>query len=526
MTLQFHPIVIAYASSCALALLMVYFGRRIAPVRGTRIWGLAMFFIAIWSAGDGLEILMADLSYKLVFLRISYLGVIGTIVFWSYFVIVYSNNDRLLPPKAKIILLILPVLSYLSVFLLHLHPYFFKSIELVSIKGISALSIQRGPIFWVWAVFAYCAVFGSVVLLIQAILRFPLQFHGQIYLLIIAGMLPLIPNFLYITGHNFIKPFDPSALAFTVSGLMVGLSFRRFRFLDILPVAHDLVFEHVNCGVVVIDNRGVVLDINPAAEKITNRLQKDTVGQPIQQTFSEHSHLLYVFLNEMKEPNEVKVGPDVYEIRQTPLIDTAGEDIGRIILIYDITALKNTENKLSAANEKLKKIAGTDPLTQLSNRRNFFELADRELSRAQRHQKHFSLILIDLDNFKEVNDAHGHVRGDMVLKETARCLGLYSRRGDILGRYGGDEFIVLAYEADEMEARVIAERYREKIPSHLARLEHIDIPVTLSIGVATYHKEEGITLKILLERSDSAMYESKKGGRNQVAVWQGGDVEL
>ncbi|MBU3953711.1 MAG: diguanylate cyclase, partial [Proteobacteria bacterium] len=363
----------------------------------------------------------------------------------------------------------------------------------------------------------------SGILLIQSVLRFPHQFHGQMYLLVIAALMPLISNFLYITGHNFIAPFDPSAPAFVISGLLIGFSFYRYRFLDLVPVAHDLVFKHVNSGVIVIDNRGVILAMNPAAGKMTNPSQKEVIGQPLQKIFLEHSALITAFSDQMKHTSEVKLGSAVYEIQQTPLIDRADRHTGRIILLYDITALKKSEDNLSAANDQLQRIAATDPLTGLSNRRNFFDLAKREFSRAARQKLWFSLILIDLDNFKTVNDTKGHPRGDLFLQETARCLGMYSRSGDILGRYGGDEFIVLAYEADHHDALLLAERFCEKIPPHLAELEDMEMPVTLSIGVATYNKGENITLDILLDRTDIALYKSKKAGRNQVSVWQAGE---
>ena len=522
--MQFHPIVIIYFASCAIALVMVYWSRQMPLVRGSRLWGIVMCFCAIWSAGGGMETLIVDLYYKLLMLRISYFGIIGTVVFWSLFITIYSNNDRLLTNTVKTILFIFPIITYLSVLTLHLHPYFYKSVELNNIDGIWGLSTNYGPIFWAWSVFAYGLIFGSGVLLVQSVLRFPHQFRGQIYLLIIAALIPLISNFLYISGNNFIEPFDPSAPAFVISGLLIGFSFHRYRFLDVVPVAHDLVFKHVNSGVIVINNRGVVLEINPAAEKMTNCSQKKVIGQPVQQTFMDHVPLLSALSKEMKHISEVKVGSNVYEIQQTPLIDRTGGHTGKIILLYDITALKTSEDKLSAANDQLQKIAATDPLTELSNRRSFFNLARRELSRAKRQQLCFSLILIDLDNFKIVNDTKGHPRGDLVLQETARCLQMYSRGGDILGRYGGDEFIVLAYEADHHEARLLAERFCEKVPPQLARLDDIDIPVTLSIGVATYSKGENITIDILLDRADIALYKSKQAGRNRVSVWQAGDA--
>lgn len=523
MDLQFHPIVVVYFASCVIALFMAYSSRRIQAVSGSRIWGLTMLFCAIWSAGDGLETLAADLPAKLLIIRISYFGIIGTAVFWSFFIVTYSNNDRLLTPRVKKTLLILPIITYLSVLTFNLHPYFYKSIKIVDFNGFFGLSATYGPIFWAWAIFAYVAIFGSGILLIQSVLRFPHQFHGQIYLLIIAALFPLISNFLYITGNNFIEPFDPSAPAFVISGLLVEFNFRRYRFLDVVPVAHDLVFKHVNCGVVVIDNRGVILEVNPAAENMTEQLRKSSIGQPIQQTLFGNFISLDSTSEETRLTNVIKTGSNVYEIQQTPLIDRSGRKNGQILLFYDITALKKSEENLSEANELLKITAATDPLTQLANRRSFFEHAEKELSRAERRRTCFSLILIDLDNFKLVNDTKGHPFGDAVLQETARCLRLYSRNGDILGRYGGDEFIILAYNADYDDALALAERFQVKIPVHLAELDDMEIPVTLSIGVAAYEHDEGVTIDTLLDRADTALYKSKKSGRNMASVWRPGD---
>ncbi len=522
MNMQFHPIVILYSFSCAIALFMAYLSLKMPVVRGSRIWGVVMLFCAIWSAGDGMETLMVDLPPKLVAIRFSYIGVIGTAVFWSFFILIFSNNDRLLTLRVKRILSIVPIITFISVMTLHLHPFFYRSVELLAIDGYTGLSMTYGPIFKVWSVFAYGAIFGSGVLLVQSVLRFPQHFHGQVYLLIIAGLMPLASNFLYITGNNFIHPFDPSAPAFVISGLLVGLNLKENRFMNLVPVAHDLVFEHVNSGVMVIDHRGMILEMNPAAEKITNLRQKETIGHLASDTLLSHLNLADTFFDRLGHTDEVALETGIYEVQQTPMTDTAGRHTGKIILFYDITALKKSEAKLSAVNEQLKKIAGTDPLTGLCNRRSFFELADREFSRAQRSQFNFSIILIDLDNFKTVNDTKGHPCGDQVLKETARSLKMCSRSGDILGRYGGDEFIVLAYGADSHYAKVLAQRFCQTVPSHLARIRQMDLSITLSIGVATYSKNDKISLEKLLDRADAALYQSKEAGRNQVTVWHDG----
>nr|NJM04495.1 hypothetical protein [Desulfobacula sp.] len=267
MNLQFHPVAVLYFSSCAFALVMFYISRHLPDVRGSRIWGIVMLFCAIWSAGEGFQTLVADLDLKLLIVRFSYLGVVGTAVFWSLFIVIYSNNEGLLNNRVKIILSIPPVAAYLSILTLHLHPYFFNSVELVNTNGFFSLSMVYGPVFWAWTVFAYAAIFGSGVLLVQSALRFPHHFHGQIFLLAMAGLMPLISNFLYITGHGFLGPFSPTSPAFVISGLLVGINFRRNRFLDVVPVAHDLVFQHVNTGVMVLDNRGCGGGNEPGSRK-------------------------------------------------------------------------------------------------------------------------------------------------------------------------------------------------------------------------------------------------------------------
>lgn len=520
MRLQFHPIFIVYCLSSAIALYMAVLSRNIPSVRGSRTWGVVMACCAIWSIGDGMEILMADLAWKLFFIRVSYIGVIGTAVFWSAFIIIYSNNERLLSRKIIILASIVSITIYIGVLTLHLHPFFYKTVKLVVVDGQANLATTYGPLFKIWAIFAYGAIFGSGVLLVQSVLRFPQYYHGQIYLLILAGLMPLISNFLFITGHNFMAPFDPSAPAFVVSGLLVGFNFRRKRFLDIVPIAHDLVFRHVNSGVIVTDNRGVVLALNPAAEEMTTYSQVDAIGKNARETVFKQFNLDADCFDGEKRTTEVVLNSSVYEVQITPMTDRAHRHSGQIVLLYDITALKQSEKKLSDAYDQLQRVAAEDPLTGLYNRRHFFALAQKVLSIAKRRKMSFSLILVDLDNFKEVNDTLGHPRGDRVLQETAQCLKLFSRDGDILGRYGGDEFIMLAYDADEARAIPLARRFCSNIPPRLAEPQKMEIHVTLSIGIAVCAGGEEISLDTLLERADSALYTSKKGGRNQVAVWR------
>lgn len=168
--------------------------------------------------------------------------------------------------------------------------------------------------------------------------------------------------------------------------------------------------------------------------------------------------------------------------------------------------------------EEIQKIAMTDPLTSLFNRRKFFELADHEFERARRYQHPLSLIMMDIDFFKHVNDTFGHAAGDLVLKFIADKYQNSTRSVDILGRYGGEEFVILMPETTAEEAKMTAERLRLLIAYSPIQYGDKSINITLSFGVVELDAGCKNTEE-LLNRSDQALYYSKKTGRNRVTVW-------
>ena len=187
--------------------------------------------------------------------------------------------------------------------------------------------------------------------------------------------------------------------------------------------------------------------------------------------------------------------------------DYAGEEAA-LIVIRDITERKRME-------EQLKRLASTDELTGLNNRRRFLELAEREVVRARRYRSPLSLILFDLDLFKRVNDNHGHLVGDQVLRALAGVCSDQLRESDILGRLGGEEFAIAAVETDLGKAGGVAERLRRGIADLVVSTEQADIRITCSFGVAQFAEEDG-DLEILFNRADEALYRAKEMGRDRV----------
>lgn len=188
--------------------------------------------------------------------------------------------------------------------------------------------------------------------------------------------------------------------------------------------------------------------------------------------------------------------------------ERTGKAVGKALLIRDITEKK-------VLIEQLHQTASTDELTGVFNRRHLMELSHRAFQLAQRHQQPLSVIIVDVDHFKAINDRRGHLAGDVLLSKIAALFAARLRATDILGRYGGDEFIIALPETDAQRAGELA---RELNTACLA-----ECGATLSLGVAQSQAAHA-DFNTLLGKADEALYRAKAGGRNQVAIaGQAGD---
>ena len=171
-----------------------------------------------------------------------------------------------------------------------------------------------------------------------------------------------------------------------------------------------------------------------------------------------------------------------------------------------------------ADNARLEHLATTDPLTGLLNRRALSERLTTEMERALRYDTSVALLLVDLDHFKRVNDTHGHLAGDGVLRVVAELLGEEARSSDLVGRYGGEEFLIVLPETDDAGAAVLAERMRERVAMHAFRAweDGRTLRVTTSIGVATFPAARIESVEDLFARADAALYRAKADGRDRV----------
>lgn len=201
----------------------------------------------------------------------------------------------------------------------------------------------------------------------------------------------------------------------------------------------------------------------------------------------------------------------------TRVFNAIGERIGAIETLQDVTARREAEAALRSSEMQFQVLSRTDDLTQLYNSRYFREVLYEEIARAKRYSHALSLIIFDIDHFKQINDTQGHLEGDRLLQQIAKALSEWKRETDFAFRFGGDEFAVILPETDSSATLIAAERL---VNNWHSNNEMLGKPVakrpTMSIGVAQFQPDD--SLETLFRRADNAAYEAKRQGRDRIVV--------
>ncbi|QAY86672.1 sensor domain-containing diguanylate cyclase [Pseudomonas arsenicoxydans] len=283
----------------------------------------------------------------------------------------------------------------------------------------------------------------------------------------------------------------------------------------------DAIYTIVNdFAVLGLTNQGVINSWSPSAERLTGYTEYEAVGEKLGRFCNLSAFEVDVLDEQLTFAREEgwhsrdylcqhKSGHNFFAQTMIAVLrDEDDEFSGYTVVFRDIT-----ERKVSSDN--LADLLTKDHLTGAVNRAHFFNLAEKEFARANRYEHSISIIMLDADHFKHVNDSWGHPIGDEVLKSIVKIAEGVLRPGDTIARFGGEEFVVMLPKINSLEASVIAERLRSSIEASSVDAGGKEIKITVSIGCASMNESRS-TLKQLLISADSALYHAKSKGRNRI----------
>lgn len=286
------------------------------------------------------------------------------------------------------------------------------------------------------------------------------------------------------------------------------------RLSDVLEAAQEL-------AIFTLDADGRIDEWSPSLARFTDAEPEHVVGSSFETLFDPASlvdtaSLLASALRsggtKFEGPIRSSTGASrSAEARVSPLLDSDGTTMGFGVVLHDTTARRANE-------ERLLKLATTDPLTGARNRRAFLDAAELELRRSVRYGRELSVLLLDVDHFKTLNDRHGHELGDRVLVRLVETCQRTVRAMDVVGRWGGEEFVIVAPETGLSNAGVLAERLRASLSSLALDTPEGVVRITVSIGVATRSTDPDETIAKMIARADVALYAAKSAGRDRVVL--------
>ena len=292
---------------------------------------------------------------------------------------------------------------------------------------------------------------------------------------------------------------------------------------------HTIVTGLTDYALMTLDDRGRARDWNPSVARVTGRDSATTIGQSYSVFYPGDAMDATGALDRLHEADSTgwsldegwRQRADGSRYWGSCLIaplhapsETDPEDRAYSLVIRDVSDRRE-------ATEALRRAVACDHLTGLANRRALFEACELELQRWRRAPRPLSLVLIDADHFKRINDTYGHAVGDAVLRHLAAGLSATFRAIDLVARLGGEEFVVMLPGCDEAAATMVARRLCDSIAAHAVAVEGVTVHYTVSVGVATMDADVE-SVEALIERADRAMYAAKAAGRNRVERWQPG----
>jgi len=474
--------------STALCLLLAIASVRRKRSDFSRYFALATVASAVYSFGYALELGARDYAAMRLALRIEYLSIPFLSSLWLLMAYAYVHQRPLGKPLL-LLLFALPALTFILAQTTEYHHLFYRDLRYSQTDGLTIAVISRGPWYYVHHLYTNLGFLLYNAILLRSCRHAQPLYRNQALLLAAGSFAPWACMLLFLFR---LSPdnIDLNPFGMTLIGVAGGIAVWRYEFLNLVPAARDVVFNSIDEGVLIVDPRQHLVDFNPAARSIFPQLNRESIGTPIGDMLA-----VPALLAAGTSPVQFEYGEParIYEAQRYPLKSNRSIEQGQVILVRDITERQALEHELV-------RLATRDELTGLHNRRYLMEHAETAVQMALRHQRPLAVLIGDLDFFKEVNDQYGHLAGDRLLQQVAACLHQRLRQTDIVGRYGGDEFVIVLPETAAEDA--------ERIARDIAASVSSETGYGMSIGLAVLHSQMSQFRDVLAE-ADAALYRIK-----------------
>jgi PAS domain S-box-containing protein len=370
---------------------LVFYAWRRRGTTGAETLALLMGGLCIWAAGYALELSGADLPTKIFWAKVEYIGIATVPFAWLAFALQYTGREGRLTGRNLALLSALPLVTLLLAWTNEAHELVWSSTGLDEDGPFPALEVDHGAWFWVHLSYSYLLLLIGTILLIAMLTRSPHLYRKQNLALLLAVSVPWVGNGAYVLGLSPVPNLDPTPFAFLLSGVAIALSLFGFRLLDVVPVARENVIEDMTDGVVVLDLKDRVVDINPGAERFLGCSAREAIGQNFTELVPDWDGLFehhYERKGEIHE--EVSLGEEParrnYELTLSPVVDRKGHSRGRLILLHDITERKQAEKEVRRLNATLEKRVA-ERTAQLAERERQLEDLVSKLITAQEEER-------------------------------------------------------------------------------------------------------------------------------------------
>lgn len=510
-------IVIAALSGTLNVLLTIY-----SFVNRNRYSGINLFFwisvcSALYAFGFAFELASTSLNEIMFWVKLEYFGMPFISPLSLALVMYYVGFEKYVTRRNIILMLIIPALTLFFVLTNEYHHLFYQRIYLNPNAPTPMMDIDMGEWYIVHGSYTVSCILAGIFLLLRYWNRRKNVLRSQLIALFIGFALPWAAAFVYLMG---LTPYqmDPVPLIMWITSFFYIWAIRTSGLLIASPVAREYIFDSMRDGVLVVDPQGLLADYNPAAEVMIPGLDPGCIAKPASEIrlTEGFDDPIFEFHPDPNVTYEKEVGWHIgkeacyYKIQSSPVINRKGRFVGRTYTVIDVTEQVRLQ-------EQLLKLATYDGLTQIFNRTHFMEESQQQLEVTTREKQPFSLVIIDIDHFKIINDRFGHDVGDLALQHIASIMKKRLAPNHVFGRYGGEEFVIGLPGLDLREAAILAEQLRREI--ELMPLEYgaDKVGITASFGIAESRLDGG-SLESIFTEADKALYHSKEHGRNRVST--------